>query len=287
MSQPWLKFYPSDWRADPALRVCSIGARGLWMEMLCLMHEANPRGSLLVNGKPVSDRMLANLCGLPARDAAGLLTELEDAGVFSRDPDGTIFSRRIRRDDAKAEEGRKQVSKRWRDDGGEPNRSPIRSDGRSPPPDPITQKPEARSQNGGGDAREAAALCHEIATEILASKGLSHDAIEGCGLMHQVQCWLNQGIPKDFILATGIRVISKLSKFPDLKYLITAMSNEWQRACEQPSTLAGKTANATPPRRNGLTSAIDGYIERFEQAAGTGGEVREAAAGLLPDGRRH
>lgn len=298
MSNPWMKFYPSDWRADPALRVCSIGARGLWMEMLCLMHEADPRGSLLVNGKPVSDRMLANLCGLPPRDCAVLIGELEDAGVFSRDTDGTIYSRRIRRDHAKAEEGRKQVSKRWGGDDGpptaKPNRSPIRSDDRSPPPGPITQKPESRSQSGEGTrARDADAidLRLEIATEILASKGLPHDAIEANGLLHQVQCWLNQGLPKDFIIATGIRVIAKLPRFPDLKYLITAMSNEWERACEQPASkpqsTAGKTPHATVPRRNGITSAIDGYIDRFEQAAGTGGEVREAPAGLIPDGRRH
>jgi hypothetical protein len=45
-----MKFYPSDWRSDPMLRLCSLAARGLWMEMMCLMHEAEPYGSLLVNG---------------------------------------------------------------------------------------------------------------------------------------------------------------------------------------------------------------------------------------------
>jgi hypothetical protein len=285
MSQPWLKFYPSDWRADPALRVCSIGARGLWMEMLCIMHEAVPRGSLLVNGRPVTDRQLANLCGVPLRDAAALLSELDEAGVFSRDTDGTIFSRRIRRDHAKAEEGRKQVSKRWSggpENGPDPNRSPNRSD----PPDPITQKPEARSQKEDENARAGAARV-EIATEILESKGLPADAVEAIGLHHQVQSWLNQGIPRDFIIATSVRVIAKLSRFPDLKYLITAMSNEWQRACEQPAPTAGKPSHATSPRRNGITAAIDGLVERLEAEAGEGGEIRQAPAGLLPDGRRH
>jgi hypothetical protein len=102
MSNPWMKFYPSDWRADPALRVCSIGARGLWMEMLCLMHEATPRGFLVVNGKPVSDKQLAGLAGAAPKETARYVAELEDAGVFSRDGHGTIYSRRIRRDDEKA-----------------------------------------------------------------------------------------------------------------------------------------------------------------------------------------
>jgi len=47
---PWMKFYPADWRSDPMLRLCSLAARGLWAEMICLMHEAEPYGSLLVNG---------------------------------------------------------------------------------------------------------------------------------------------------------------------------------------------------------------------------------------------
>lgn len=286
MSNPWMKFYPSDWRADPALRVCSIGARGLWMEMLCLMHEASPRGSLLVNGKPVNDKMLANLCGLPPRDCAVLVGELEDAGVFSRDADGTIFSRRMRRDEERAARDKSNGGK-----GGNPKVKGVGS-GVNPPdnPTPTPQKPEARDQNGGESrARDAHAteLCIEIATEILASKGLPLDAIEGSGLMHQAQCWLNQGLPKDFIIATGVRVIAKLPRFPDLKYLITAMANEWQRACEQPQPSAGKPAHATASRRNGITSAINGLVERFEAEASEGSEVREASAGLLPDRRCH
>ncbi len=102
MSPPWFKFYPSAWRSDPALRVCTAGARGLWIEMLCLMHEADPRGSLLINGKQVSEAQLASLCGLPVRDTKALIVELEDAGVFSREANGTVYSRKMRRDDAKA-----------------------------------------------------------------------------------------------------------------------------------------------------------------------------------------
>ena len=42
MSQPWIKFYPRDWRGDQALRVVSLAARGLWIEMLSIMHEGQP-----------------------------------------------------------------------------------------------------------------------------------------------------------------------------------------------------------------------------------------------------
>lgn len=105
--RPWMKFFPGDWRADPRLRSCSIAARGLWMEMICIMHEASPRGSLLVNGKQVNLTHMLGLMGVAPKDATVLLAELEDAGVFSRDDDGTIYSRRMRREarqsaDAKA-----------------------------------------------------------------------------------------------------------------------------------------------------------------------------------------
>ena len=71
MKQPWLKFFPSDWWADPALRMCSLAARGLWIEMLCLMHEARPHGSLLVSGRPVTAAQLANLVGGSVAEVEG------------------------------------------------------------------------------------------------------------------------------------------------------------------------------------------------------------------------
>lgn len=99
---PWMKFYPSDWRADPALRSCNIAARGLWVEMLCIMHEATPYGSLLINGARIDKKRLATLAGIQERECFALLLELEGFGVFSRDDDGTIYSRRMRRDAEKA-----------------------------------------------------------------------------------------------------------------------------------------------------------------------------------------
>jgi hypothetical protein len=132
---PWMKFYPADWRADPALRMCSLAARGLWMEMLSIMHEADPRGSLLINGNTIGDKQLAGLCGATLRATIALLAELEMAGVFSRDNDGTIFSRRMKRDDAKAERDKAN---------GKEGGNPWLKAGVNPPD--KAQRPEARVQ---------------------------------------------------------------------------------------------------------------------------------------------
>lgn len=98
-----MKFYTSDWRADPALRMCSLSARGLWAEMLCIMHEAEPYGHLLVNGRGVEIKRLASLAGAGLREAVNALAELESCGVFSKTEAGVIFSRRMKRDKEKAE----------------------------------------------------------------------------------------------------------------------------------------------------------------------------------------
>lgn len=154
-----MKFYPSDWRADPALRMCSVGARGLWMEMLCLMHEADPRGSLLVNGKVVSDAQLASLCGLPLKEAKPLIAELEDAGVFSREDNGTVYSRRMRRDVDKAARDKANGAK-----GGNP-----KVKGGVNPQDKA-QKPEATSK-AEASASDAAASAELSSRDRLWSEG--------------------------------------------------------------------------------------------------------------------
>ncbi|KQT52257.1 MULTISPECIES: hypothetical protein [unclassified Aureimonas] len=139
--QPWLKFYPADWRADPALRMCSLAARGLWIEMLAIMHEAEPRGHLLINGKAVSVRHLSSLVGASEEQVADLMSELAEAGVYSAKRNGVLYSRRMERDENK--------SRKLRDNGklgGNPSlRKETTIEGLDNQGDKA-QKPEARYQ---------------------------------------------------------------------------------------------------------------------------------------------
>lgn len=99
----WIKFWPQDWQRDPALRMCGLAARGLWMELMCLAHEGEPYGHVTVNGRAPTPRQIGMLVGISEADASALLDELETAGVFSRSEDGVIFSRRMVRDMASRE----------------------------------------------------------------------------------------------------------------------------------------------------------------------------------------
>lgn len=96
--RPAFQFYPGDWRKDPGIQACGLAARGLWIEMLCLMHESSRRGYLELNGRPVTTDQLARQVGGSSEEITLLLQELEHAGVFSRDEAGTIYSRRMDRD---------------------------------------------------------------------------------------------------------------------------------------------------------------------------------------------
>ena len=155
-TQPWMKFYPSDWRADQALRICSIGARGLWLECMCIMHEAVPYGQLVINGRPVTDTQLASLTGVGLDLLADLVSELEDAGVFSRTAEGVIYSRRMIRDEKRARLARKNGKT-----GGNPNLCKQRPN--PPPVNPPdkgsdkgqdkTQRPEARESESDSTFR--------------------------------------------------------------------------------------------------------------------------------------
>ena len=99
MKRPSFQFYPSDWLRDTALRTCSVGARGLWMDMICFMHEGTPYGHLKVNNKVILPDNLARMVGETLNTVEGYLRELSDAGVFEYDEDGAIFSRRMVKDE--------------------------------------------------------------------------------------------------------------------------------------------------------------------------------------------
>ncbi len=99
MKRPSFQFYPSDWLRDTALRSCSTGARGLWMDMICFMHEGTPYGHLKVGDKVILPSNLARMVGDSAEVVSDWLLELSQAGVYETTEDGVIYSKRMIRDE--------------------------------------------------------------------------------------------------------------------------------------------------------------------------------------------
>lgn len=104
MKLPWLKFYPRDWLGDMQLRQCSVESRGVWFEMLCIMHCSKRRGRLEDSaGNKIGTDMLARLIGMNKGDLYRCMDELKAHGVPDIDADGTWINRRMYRDESKRE----------------------------------------------------------------------------------------------------------------------------------------------------------------------------------------
>jgi len=120
--RPAFLFYVGDWLKDTSLRSVSVEARGVWIDMLCLMHESARRGYLQhANGKPVTLDQLARMTGCSTEQVSRLLQELIDSGVCSCTAHGSIYNRRMVRDEQKrlkcSEAGKRGVTLKGRRQG--------------------------------------------------------------------------------------------------------------------------------------------------------------------------
>lgn len=169
---PWMKFYPQDWRSDEKLRLCSLAARGLWIEMLAIMHRSERYGQLMIGGKAPTEAQLAVQVGTSPQDVQALLSELESAEVFSRTGSGVIYSRRMTRDYKKAQNARKNGKK-----GGNPKLSNNTGNpGWDNPEDKggdKPQKPEARTLTNvsGGEPPDPIKELFDIGVGIFTATG--------------------------------------------------------------------------------------------------------------------
>lgn len=168
-AMPWAKFWWEKWLGDAGLRSCSVAARGVWMDLLCLAAREQPFGHISINGRPATTDQLSRFIGIPAAELETHLNELEDAGVFSRRgsvrsesdgeaeeaaqkleaegvfpkvQDGTIYSRRMVRDLHKYREDVRNGRR-----GGNPNLP-------RPPQDPVSDDLDGEGVNPGVKAKE-------------------------------------------------------------------------------------------------------------------------------------
>lgn len=131
--------------------------------MMCLMHEAEPYGHLIVNGVAPTDMQLSMLTATPGDQLPDLIAELEAQGVFSRNGKGVIYSRRMTRDEKK-----RRTSQRNGKNGGNPtllkerenstSDNPNETEGLNLPLKVIDQSPETITPLNppkGGNTRPA------------------------------------------------------------------------------------------------------------------------------------
>lgn len=212
--RPAFQFYPGDWRTDPGLRLCALTARGLWIEMMAIMHEGEPYGHLTAQGRPISEDMLARLVGETPAVVRRAMKDLEANGVFSRTDAGVIFSRRMVRDEDVREaraaggslgkgHGHKGASHGAK--GGRPRKekAPSSDDARGvilPPPSSSSPSSSPDIDDVDGEARDAKIDIADLTDDLARSAGVRH--LEP-GRMAQhldlVRDWLSRGATPDSI----------------------------------------------------------------------------------------
>lgn len=91
--QPYMPFYPGDWKKDAGVQLLSFFERHVWFEMLLLMHDSEERGILVVNGHPMTEEEIAMLINLDNQIFISALEQIKKRGVCGIRDDGAIFSR--------------------------------------------------------------------------------------------------------------------------------------------------------------------------------------------------
>lgn len=96
---PYMPFYHGDWKKDIGVQALSFHDRAVWFEMLMLMHESEQRGLLILNNQPMSHDLIAKLINLDNQIFKTSLQNIIQNGVCGVREDGTIYSRKMVRDE--------------------------------------------------------------------------------------------------------------------------------------------------------------------------------------------
>jgi uncharacterized phage protein (TIGR02220 family) len=233
---PALQFYPADWRKDLAVQALGYHDRGVWFEMLCLMHESSERGVMLLNGSPISEDVIARLLGLDNQTFNQTLTTLLTYGVAKRrQDDSAIFSKRMV-DDEKLCKIRREAGKL----GGNPTLLKQKGTTR----DKQIPTPSSSSSSSSTDSKAAAA-----------------------GIL----AYLNEKASKNFkpVKANLSLIAARLSEatVDECRAVIDAKVQEWQsdpKMCGylRPETLFGavKFAGYLGQLSSAGTTGVKGYL---------------------------
>lgn len=260
MGQPFIKFYSSDWRTDPELRMCSPSSRGVWIDCISIMMEAEPYGHLCINSAPAKPEQIAALTCTPVKVIKKALAELLENGVASQTDNGVIYSRRLVRDRQKQEQARNfghqggNPKLRNQDKGG--HKAPLKGGGY-----PAGDKGEA-NPHGKPESRYQNPDTRYQTDEV--GLGWLEEACEAAGMPRGAavnetgrgQSWLTLGLRPEQIVET-IRTTAmqrglQPGKVSSLAYF------------DKPIRESASEAKANAVTPEGMQASRDGYVALFK-----------------------
>ena len=100
---PSFQFFPADWLNDIKLKACSLSAKGLLIDLMCLMHQSKKYGYLVLNGTKselkLNENVLKKILNVNKKSLHFALKELLDLGVLKTDENENIFCKRMVQDE--------------------------------------------------------------------------------------------------------------------------------------------------------------------------------------------
>lgn len=85
-TRPSFQFYPGDWQSNSNLRRCSHAEKGVWLDVMCLMHDQPEYGVLRWTLKEIAQAIGCTVANLKALQAKGVMKgddkQLDEAFVY-------------------------------------------------------------------------------------------------------------------------------------------------------------------------------------------------------------
>lgn len=106
---PAFQFYPGDWMKDPKVSMLSAASRGVWIDLLCAMHEADRSGELCG-----TTEQFARITRCSTVEFVQALTDFQTTGVADvteRNGKVTVINRRMKREFKEKESNKLRQSK--------------------------------------------------------------------------------------------------------------------------------------------------------------------------------
>lgn len=103
-NQPYLPLYVDDWMNNNKLKICSLSAKGLMIQIMCVMHKSDDYGSVLLKAKfkqkndLIKDFALqvSKLCNSSYEEVYPSLQELIEEGVLKIENESLNCSRMMK-----------------------------------------------------------------------------------------------------------------------------------------------------------------------------------------------
>lgn len=269
---PWMKFHSGDWLKDPALSICSPATRGIWIDLICAMHEFGQSGELQYTAD-----QLARLARCSTAELTRAIDELKNTQtadillhVTLGNTNVTVVNRRMKREHKSRESSRLRVSRHRRNAKCNGSITPENLESKKPrtrnqdtggiPPDPLSSAAVASAAGENGKAKTPRSLAPQIdpINAVPIPAALNTRAFIAAW---EEWCAYRAGIRKP--LKNPITIRAQFRRFEEwgvgaaVIAIETAIANEWQGVFE-PRSNEGKQTHGNQPKpvgQNGFVGA--------------------------------